>query len=386
MKTLMVMALLFSMNAQAGREAGGSKAIVCPDAPPGKQARLLDFYRGETEWGFQLAPVEGKDEAEQLVQLAERLKKFDSVRHFGIKQQAANGAARFREQMRFVENANFTLLNDSSEIGVPVGCHLELLINQKVNLRPDDKKYRVNAKVWAMLPAFDRAGAMVHELYYKEALDAGTDTADNAAYLTAILASAQFAQLSYWDYFKRLNSAGFPVHVALKLNYMENYPNGFTTNLSLKEFNEGSGEGEFEAQAAERGQFVFESRDPKQFRGFFTFPAGTEISFNLYSGEISQITGGDDISAADFATYIKVQGKDAKIAPRDGVKIREKTGEFERFTYKGEKPLLLKRVNGKPAKVFSGQTVRLSKTGLVEDLCSQFEDVESCESWNERHR
>ncbi len=189
-----------------GEKAGnGGKVVRCP-APggtldegdfsrerPAPHLEVLDYHRAKTEFGIvPLESVAGGDEFEQARALIERIRGINPTR-------ATNYLAdleKFSSEASFVPDSDFPKSDDTSELAHCRGGQVIQVITQRKPLTTFEKRYLVNADLWAQLPTFQKALLLTHEIALKEALAVGYDVADGAARMNAILFARDLASFT----------------------------------------------------------------------------------------------------------------------------------------------------------------------------------------------
>ena len=189
MRMMILVLSLFAATtafAEGGKEIGnGGKGLVCHRDTPEMKVRVLDMIKAVDAWGFQLVPADGKDEIEKAVNLAKRIGLHETQRA----ERYTYRIEHFLENSRMFDNYDLFNTDDSTEIGVPDGCEIKLIVNQKAPVFAEDRLYRINEKLWDKLSLDDRAALILHEVIYTDALSLGQTVSDDVTYFNSYINS-----------------------------------------------------------------------------------------------------------------------------------------------------------------------------------------------------
>ena len=204
MKPIFLTLLTFLVSAGytfAGTDVGnGGKGIVCKDK---KEVISYDLERARKEWKFVTRPLNGAGSAKLIAaSIIEPLKELDPIRH----KQYYDRIGTFMDDLREFEDYEFDYIHDTSDIGVPEGCEIQVVINQKKKTRPEDKKFRLNVKLWDRMKPLDKAALIVHEIFLEEMLKDKVTGADGAMYMTGYLSSTAILTHDRTSYIGRLEN------------------------------------------------------------------------------------------------------------------------------------------------------------------------------------
>lgn len=81
-------------------------------------------------------------------------------------------------------------IQDSLVRVFPRGCKIEQIAIQKEPAFPEDKRFTVSKDLWDLLDEDNKAGLVLHEIIYREALLYGHEDSVNARYVNSIWTSA----------------------------------------------------------------------------------------------------------------------------------------------------------------------------------------------------
>jgi hypothetical protein len=197
-KTLPVLALVFLLpfGAQAGNERGnGGNTVVCRASSGAiSSIELLDYYEARILRGFTLDnPPASMTADEDVARILARLARFKPNQAARI----TAAAAQFSQNAEFLANTDLVPVDDSAHIIVPAGCTVTQIVIQRTPEFPQDRIYVINQDLWSHLDAFNRAGLILHELLYHEALE-NPDVVNSVAlrYFNAYLATTAMANVT----------------------------------------------------------------------------------------------------------------------------------------------------------------------------------------------
>jgi hypothetical protein len=80
---------------------------------------------------------------------------------------------------------------------------------QKHSVLPEVKRFSIQRQLWAQLSHDDRAGLVLHEIIYREAIEKGHKDSRMARYLNALVGSQQLDHFTQAQYDDRINKSGF---------------------------------------------------------------------------------------------------------------------------------------------------------------------------------
>ncbi len=153
--------LLFSRIILAGDQKGsGADAVVCGD-----KVWLLDFY--EQQIYLNDEPLNSTQN--ELEILGRVLKKAEHVWTDRIDMYRKQ-IVYFHQESRMVDHTELGDVTDTGniDIRIPKECKLEQLILQKHIVFGTDKRFLINKNLWNKLSATHKAGAILHEIFYRE--------------------------------------------------------------------------------------------------------------------------------------------------------------------------------------------------------------------------
>lgn len=185
--------------AVGGNEAGnGGDVVVCYQGETILSTKLLDFHEAEV-MRPELVPDLGAPDASpsEKVKLAlDRLSKLDAERAAAYQEEADA----FFANTRFVKGVVLEDIPDSGYVPIGKDCRVEQIAIQKAPVFPEDRLYTINQDLWERLDNDHRAGLMLHEIVYGEAIKRGHKNSVKARYFTELIASAKIATLPASEY------------------------------------------------------------------------------------------------------------------------------------------------------------------------------------------
>lgn len=169
-----------------GHDGNGGDAVVCNQN--GKiTAELLDFYEARVMRDIQvnLGPAELSVDAKLDIALR-RLRKISPERADRYSLLIQN----FHNEAHFFSGYNLPDINDSKHVLLPVNCSIKQLVIQRKNPPAGEKKFLVNQDLWILLNNTDRAGILLHEAIYEEALERGATNSIKVRYFNSKISSS----------------------------------------------------------------------------------------------------------------------------------------------------------------------------------------------------
>jgi hypothetical protein len=225
--TLFVLPIAF-----AGQEKGGGHGVVCTN-PNGsiKSLELLDYYEWENSESAQLdlGPVAANYHA-KIKFVLDRLSNIDPVAASRFKTRAL----KFDSEMKLINDAQMpTVGGDSHEIINPDrSCYKARFAVQVFNPKEGQKRYWVNRDLWNVADETTKAGLILHEIIYKDAVEIfNQDNSDLVRYYNFMISSTEMNGIDAKKYGNILYGAKFtsnlnPFAFSTKINGFTFYQNG----------------------------------------------------------------------------------------------------------------------------------------------------------------
>ncbi len=180
-----------SAQGASDRVGNGGDAIVCRNSGGLIQsAELLDFYERRV---LLQQPIDLGDSSltfdEKIEIMLQRLATISPYRANHYRTQVEN----FNSEASFLPGVTLKQIEDEEPTVFPVGCDIEQLAIQKAPIFPGEKRYIVSKDIWDHLDETSKAGLIIHEIIYREAIDYGHKTSVYVRYFNGLLASSDQA-------------------------------------------------------------------------------------------------------------------------------------------------------------------------------------------------
>lgn len=208
-RLLLVLLGVCSSLVFAGNDRGhGGGVVVCRDQNRQvKSIELLDFHENrilrdiEPELGENTLSYNAKLE----IVLA-RIEKLDPVRARRYRAKVLD----FPSKTKFTEGVILPNTNDFGHVPLAEGCEIEQLASQRDIRLPQDKSYLISKELWEhpLLSNSSRAGLILHEIVYFDALQLGHQNSMYSRYYVALMSSrrAEFMdKTAYNDLMEKIN-------------------------------------------------------------------------------------------------------------------------------------------------------------------------------------
>jgi hypothetical protein len=209
-RTLLWVWLLTAPYALAGNEAGnGGYTVQCDHpSPDGYTIEVLDYHEIRVRFPPHTFTVDlgsSGDEWDRVRYALKRLSRLDPKRAAAYQDKADH----FLENANLVAHANLPDPGDSGPVYLEVGCHAVPTVIQYHGHVEEQKLYTINQDLYEALSPNHRAGLILHEIIYGEAIANGAQTSQDSRYVNDLISSAEIAQMSQGDYQQRMIAIGF---------------------------------------------------------------------------------------------------------------------------------------------------------------------------------
>lgn len=186
--SIFFISLIFAIDSLASFRVGnGGDVVVCKDS-----IRLLDFY----EASFSTSPLDiqkgGRTKEEMLSFVLNRLKGLAEKRADKYLQQVKT----FFDESVILRNVEPVDIPDSLHVVVPKGCAIKQAIIQQPDPIWSRKRYNIYGDLWNQLDELTKAGLILHEVIYRDAIDRGHKDSTQARVLTALISSSTMEQMT----------------------------------------------------------------------------------------------------------------------------------------------------------------------------------------------
>lgn len=210
---------------KAGKEVGnGGNSVVCRDPKtnailPGTE--LLDYYEAKkyssSEFDIDLGdPSLGV--RDKVILALKRLTKVDPLRASMYAATAADfldGIEKTtlhpedKDSSVIIDDIQLFSIPDSNHPSWPLGCKVEQTAIRPKRAYWKDKILLISKPIWDSLDNDGKAGLVLHETVYAEAVANGQLDSDGSRYLNAIISSNKISKITPLDYAKVLATARF---------------------------------------------------------------------------------------------------------------------------------------------------------------------------------
>lgn len=206
-----ILPLLVSLQLHAiGRVGNGGNIIVCLKPGSGVcygrdqyEGAFYDTYEADVRYKMQplsmhpaaIAPKMAMDYALKLI---EAIKKYD-LEMYGRLSFFLNN---FYNEANFVEGMQLLPIPDTGISFIPHHSELRQLVVQREPIAPQDKRYVISLDLWNMMSKADQAHAMLHEVFYRYALEQkrNVESSEYIRYFNALVISGEVSKLSQSEF------------------------------------------------------------------------------------------------------------------------------------------------------------------------------------------
>ena len=193
-----------------GVHLGNGGDVLVHRRPDGAilSAILLDFYESETQRGI-IRDIGASDlsvekKIEKVLNRIERLDQGRAHRYFGWYRT-------FLQESCFLSGVNLVDIPDSQHVQLPAGSGwaIEQIAVQREPRFPEDRRYIINKDLWDVLDNDSRAGLLLHEFIYRDAVTSGAQDSVGVRYLLSASTATKIDEWDFKTYVDRLLAAGF---------------------------------------------------------------------------------------------------------------------------------------------------------------------------------
>jgi hypothetical protein len=142
-----------------------------------------------------IAPDFGDSGAGYPAKLAFALDRFARIAPRRAAQYRAQ-ASTFEADALFLKGTQLVDVPDSQHLALPNGCAAEQVVIQKDPDFPEDKRYTVNQDLWDRLTDEGRAGLVLHEVIFREALTHGHRDSVKVRYFNSYLTAGKLNSMT----------------------------------------------------------------------------------------------------------------------------------------------------------------------------------------------
>jgi len=184
--------LMLAKSALAGGSSAGNggNTIVCMDGNGQiKSVELLDFYEARVKRNVSPDLGDATLTVDEKVEIAfKRIEKVSDYEAINLRYEYEQ---HFKKDSVFLPGIRLVTVDDSDHLFVPAGCQQEQTAVQKTPEFPGDKLYNIDQDLWNHMDANNRAGLILHEIFYRQAILHGhPDDSVPVRFLVSSIASA----------------------------------------------------------------------------------------------------------------------------------------------------------------------------------------------------
>lgn len=183
-----------------GGVSGGGNVLACKTDEGTETYQLLDYFDSTKQggFGFELDLGPGKTYPEKIEYVLDRMTKFDSYR----RQDYAKKVKSFFNDSEFSDYPKATNSNDlGSGYILPEGCEIKRAIilrsDEEQTISGNPARYSIVRPLWDQLDDTTKAGLMLHEIAYLEAIKKGAVTSLAIRRFVAFISSRNIATEDY---------------------------------------------------------------------------------------------------------------------------------------------------------------------------------------------
>lgn len=167
----------------------GGNVIVCPnpDLPNHPTIELLDYYELRLNGRTLLLDENKQTYEEKLLALFEKWNEVAPLRM----ELYTQWLSEFKRDSSIHPDVKIPPINDTGGIVIPTNCELRPAVFQRpeIDIFPGVKRYVVNKNLWDLMDETQKAGLVLHELIYREGIQAGHLTSLPTRYFNGYLSS-----------------------------------------------------------------------------------------------------------------------------------------------------------------------------------------------------
>lgn len=183
--TTLIHLLFYSVMSLAGGDwvGNGGNVIACGDS-----LRLLDYYEAEEQRRIPLdLGPEHMSFQQKVYYVLHRLENVNPTRAKMYKKWFRT----FDEETQWFFIGKFLPIRDSGVVIIPEECEIKQVAIQRPNalIMPGDQRYVIDLRLFEKLSEDDKAGLVLHELIYREAIELGIASSPGVRYFNQVISS-----------------------------------------------------------------------------------------------------------------------------------------------------------------------------------------------------
>ncbi len=186
---VIITAIAFSRAFAGGEVGNGGNVIVCTDSSGNvKSVEVLDYYELRLNGGALSLNPNLVTYQEKLIELFNR---WDEVAPKRM-EQYKKWLNEFQTDAGIYSGIEIPHIPDTGSIAIPQGCKPISIAFQRADdeIFPGTKRYVINKDLWDYMNETQKAGLVLHELIYREAIKAGHATSLPTRFFNGYLSSA----------------------------------------------------------------------------------------------------------------------------------------------------------------------------------------------------
>lgn len=189
----LIFLILSIMNTYAGDKGNGGDVLECVGLNGEKSYEILDYYEGYSESGVEVDIPDGNNFMDIVFRVFnERIKGNKSAISKEIEKGIKNVILNFRDNIVFV-NHELPDIPDHGEVLIGENCRIRQAIIQ-YNDKNYNPTFKVNKLLWKNLSHKTKAGLVLHEAIYNQALLIGFDNSKEVRKENYYLARTDFSK------------------------------------------------------------------------------------------------------------------------------------------------------------------------------------------------
>lgn len=194
-----------SLREGGGAVGNGGGVILCPPSS-NNPVELLDYFEARKlrNISIDIDSMSGtwKEKAQAVIN---RLGKQSQLRQ----KIYSSWLATFENEMMILAGVEFNTVPDAMNIGIPEGCKYAQAAVQISPQFSGDRRYYISESIWKQMSESQKAGLVLHEIVYREALSYGHSNSVATRYFVGLISSAKIAAMSFPQFFATLVQVKF---------------------------------------------------------------------------------------------------------------------------------------------------------------------------------
>lgn len=197
--------------AQASTVGNGGDGLVCrSDAGAIQSIEFLDYFEGRVLRA--VVPDLGEQQLSVEAKVGLALGRLADLDHERFLQYSAEFGG-FFANVQWVRGVNLIDIPDYGQLPIdPTHCKLEQLAIQRKPEIPGDKRYIINGDLWDQMSNDSKAGLVLHEIIYRDAIQRGHTNSMMVRYFNTLVSSHRLDGMSPADYIQLLSTLALDVY------------------------------------------------------------------------------------------------------------------------------------------------------------------------------